>query len=524
MKWRPLIFWALAFAFAATTVWWALYVPRDSRAPLRAIPAGATWVGAHYRLAERWDSMSENPLLASMAGALGVDEEDWEETLASPDTRKFLDTFARDELALAYVPKMRATGRPAWVFAAWLGGRSQRLRWTLKSIKDPTLRPASARNGWRVWVWTPKKMKNGERITFALVEGMVVGCIATDTLGIEDVLACVDGHMTSLAMLPALSVPPAREGADRGWVRVPAEGGWGPPIRYTLEFLDGGRLRGTVTAPGNPVGLRPAPAAHSLDEFSALLGDRPAAALVVDRALAQWWIARAFTNPVGREVAALLRMDGPGAAGFALVGGPYSGRFRAVRLPSVLAGFSAEDPAGVVRGISGAFDRLNAATGWGLIPQPISVGTQRVYAIEATGRSMYAQADVKERIAYVPLERSVVFASNLEALTKIVREAQSGEGPSGRRLDEGMRRMRDRHALAYLWMDLDDGAKLLRLAITAWSLKLLVENPRESLPMRQRLNEAKAWIDALAPQRLLQIWARPRQDSLEYEFMLGEES
>ncbi len=523
MKRRPLTFWALAAAFALATVWWSLHVPRDPRAPFRAIPANATWVSAHDRLVDRWDAMSENPLLASLAGALGIDETDWEETLASPDTKKFLDLLARDELVLAYVPEMRITGRPAWVFAAWLGGRSQRLRWTLKSVKDPALRSASARNGWRVWVWTPKNMKDGERITFSLVEGMVVGCIATDTLGIEDVLACVDGHYTSIATLPALSVAPSREGADRGWVRIPDNGGWAPPARYTLDFLPGGGLRGTMTWPGNPVGARPVPPMNSLDDFSALLGDRPAAALVMDRGLAQRWIAETFTNRIGREAASLLAGDGPGAAGVALVGGPYSGRFRAVRLPSLLAGFSAENPADFVGEIHRAFDRLNAATPWGLIPQPISIGTQRVFAIESTGQSPYADADVKERVAYLALDRSVVFSSNLEALSRIVREAQSGEGPRGTRFADGLRRMRERHALAYLWVDLDDGAKVLRLAITAWSLKLLVENPRESQAMRQRLNEAKAWIDALAPQRRLQIWARPRQDAFEYEFVLGEE-
>lgn len=524
MKRRPITFWALAVAFAVATVWWALYVPRDPRAPLRAIPATATWVSAHHDLAARWDALSENPLLASLAGALGIDEDDWEETIASPDTRRFLQRLARDELVLAYVPEMRMTGRPAWVFSAWLGGRSQRTRWMLKSVKDPALRQAATRNGWRVWVWTPKKMKGGERITFALVEGMLVGCIASDTLGIEDVLACVDGHLTSLADLPALSVAPSREGADRGWVRFPdAQGGWGAPIRYTLDFLAGGGLRGSVVAAGNAVGTRPSPPANSLEDMSALLGDRPAAALVLDRALAGSWIAETFTNRIGREVVALLGGGEPGAAGIALIGGAYSGRFRAVRMPTLIGGFSTTSPTQVVREINAAFDRLNAATTWGLVPQPVPVGTQRVFAIESTGRSPYAEADVKERIAFVPLERSVLFSSNLEALVKLIREAQALDGQrDGHRFADGLRQMRERHALAYLWIDLDEGAKVLRLAVTAWSLKLLIENPRESLPMRQRLNEVKAWIDALAPQRRLQVWARPRQDAFEYEFLLGE--
>ncbi|HMP74804.1 MAG TPA: hypothetical protein PKE12_00770 [Kiritimatiellia bacterium] len=522
MKRRPLLFWALFVLSVVATVWWSLHVPRDPRAPLRAIPVGATWVTAHYNLAGRWDAISAHPLLASVAGALGIEVSEWRELADSADTHKFLQRIARDDVYLAYVPEMRMTGRPAWVFSAWLGGQSQRFRWALKSIKDPTLRRAASRNGWSVWVWTPKGLNNGERVTFALVEGMLVGCMAVDTLGIEDILACYDGYFSSLASMGSLAPVSADDALDRGWVRLPAEAGWGPPIRYTLDFRNDGGLDGTITVAGVPVESRPSPPLGSLDEFSSLLAGHPAAALVLDRSLAHAWLAAAADNPIGREVAALLQGDEPGAAAFALVGGPYSGRFMAVRLPSLLAAYSTPDPAGAQRGIHAAFDRLNAIAPWGLVPQPVLVGTQRVFAIESTGRSAYASLEARERLAYASFTQSMVFSSNVDVLAKLLRE-RGQTAPGDGVLADGMRRMRDQGALGYLWMDLDDGAKLIRLAITAWSLKLLVENPRESQPMRQRLNEAKAWIDALAPQRELRLWVRPRQDTLEYEFQLGGE-
>ncbi len=40
---------------------------------------------------------------------------------------------------------------------------------------------------------------------------------------------------------------------------------------------------------------------------------------------------------------------------------------------------------------------------------------------------------------------------------------------------------------------------MVRLGVTAWSLKLLLEDAQGSQATRQRMNEFKAWMDALAP-------------------------
>lgn len=523
MKRRPLIFWLLLAASIGTIVWWALYVHRDPQAPLRAIPANATWLALHNNLAARWDAISDNPLIASIAGALDIEAEEWQEIAGSEDTRKFLNILARDEVALAYVPEMRATGREAWVFSSWLGGRSQRLRWTLNSIKDPALRRASARNGWHVWVWTPKGMKNGARVTLAIVEGMLVGCISDETIAIEDVLECYDRRLPSLVGGGEVVGALTSDSPDRGWVRLPRSGGWGARIHYKLTFLEQGGLAGAVYVPGAPVFTTPAPATNSLNELSDILRDHPVAALVLDRGLAREWVQEAYPNPVGSEIAGLLGGEESGAVALALVGDPYSGRFMAVRLPGLLAAVTTPDPSKAALGISAALDRLNARYPWGLVPYSTAVGTQRVIAIESTGRTTYAKVDDKERLAFAPLQQSLLFSSNLETLTKLLREAHAAPPADSGRFSRGLQRMRDHHALGYFWVDLQQGSKVLRLAVTAWSLKLLVEDPQGSQPARQKLNEAKAWIDALAPQKTLQLWVRPRQEFLEYEFRLGGE-
>lgn len=523
MKRRPVIFWVLLFAGIVGTIWWALYVPRDMQALLRVVPAQATWLTTHDNLAGRWKDIAANPLLASVAGALEMEPEEWQEQATAKDTKSFLHLLARDEIVLAYVPEMRSTGAPAWVFSAWLGGRSQRLRWTLYSLNDPSLRQAASRNGWGVWVWTPKGMKDGSRITLSLVEGMLIGCISTDTLAIEDVLACYDRQLPSLAEDAGATTSLTIDSADRGWFRMPGQNRWGPRYYYSLKFLPGGALAGTVYAPGAPSIAAPILPANSLNDFSEIMRDIPSVALVADRSLVRTWIAESFNTPIGREVAGLLHGEDAGAVALSLVGDPYSGRFMAVRLPTLLAAFSAADPAQVAKNISGAFDRLNALYPWGLVPQPVLVGTQRVYAVEATGESTYSKMDAKERLAYAPLRESVLFSSNLEGLTGLLRDAQHAPVAGTGRFAEGVQRMRSGHALGYLWIDLERSAKLLRLAVTAWSLKLMIEDPVGSQPTRQKLNEAKAWIDSLAPQKTLQLWVRPRQDLLEYEFRLGGE-
>lgn len=64
--------------------------------------------------------------------------------------------------------------------------------------------------------------------------------------------------------------------------------------------------------------------------------------------------------------------------------------------------------------------------------------------------------------------------------------------------------VQDGSARACLWFDAAEGARVARLGVTAWSLKLLLEDPQGSQPTRQRLNDFKAWMDALAP--LGQLW------------------
>lgn len=518
MKRRALVFWPLALAFTAACLAWLWYVPYQPALLHKAVPASADILGAHYNLQGRWDAVAGHPLVRRLLDSLGVDRSGLDQLGRDPAFRRLLKLAASDEVLIAHVPRMRSTGEPAWVFAAWLGGHSQRARWMLKSLTHPELKRAATRNGWLVWVWAPRELK-GKRVTFALVEGMLVGCVAEETLGIDDLLAGVDGHAVTLADRPWLYVAGARaEGElDRGWYRD-ARGALFP---FRFELTPAGGLRARVETPWDlppPAGGGVTGSTGRLSGFSQLVGNRAVAVAAVDRTWLRQGLMMGWTNIVGREVAGLVAGDSEGPVGLALLGGEYSGRFMAVRLPTLVVG-AAGSPVTQTRYVLGALDRINAVTRWGLVAAPVMVESIPAFAIEATGDSVYARLDRDEILAYTPTVDGLVFASNLATLERLLKERASAGGKAGLpELDLGPAGT----TRGQLWFDAAEGAKVVRLGVTAWSLKLLLEDPQGSQATRQRLNEFKAWMDLLVPLGYVRLDVEDKQGRVVLNLQTGE--
>ena len=513
MKRRALLFWLLAVTFTAASIAWLFYVPRQPGLLYRAIPASATFLSAHREVSGRWDGLAAHPLFLSLVETMGAEPGEVAKISRDEGFRRLLDILGTEDLFLSYVPRMRSTGEPAWVFASWLGGRSQRVRWMLKSMQSPELKRAAPRNGWLVWVWTPRELK-GQRVTFSLVEGMVVGCVAPQTMGIDDLLAGVDGHALSLADRPHLYIPEDLPDADRGWYRD-AQGELFP---FTLSLTPEGGLRAGLETPwalpasvstGEVTGLR---------SFTSLVGDRAVAAASVDRTLVRRWLTSSFTNEIARELSGLLAGPGEGAVALALLGGDYSGRFMAVRLPTLLAS-AVGSPVAQNQFVSAALDRLNAATRWGLVAAPQPAGAAPVFAIEATGGGFYANLAREEHLAFTPTDDGLLFASNLATLERLLRErsAATNRPPA----DQAWAPAPPAASRGFLWFNAVEGAKVVRLGVTAWSLKLLLEDPQGSQATRQRMNDFKAWMDTLAPLGQVRIGLEERDQRAVFTLQAG---
>jgi hypothetical protein len=503
MKRRALVFWSLLLIFGAASLYWLVQTPRVPGQLHRAIPASATFLSFHQDLNGRWDAVVAHPLLLGLMESLGTERSEVERISRDPGFRRLLKLLGSDDLLLAYVPRMRSNGEAAWVFSSWLGGHSQRVRWMLNSSRLPEIKRAATRNGWQVWVWAPRELK-GQRITFALAEGLVVGCVAAETVGIDDALACLDGHAGSVADRPGLYLAEAGQASDRGWFRNAR----GELFPFTLALTPQGGVQAAVQTPWP---LPPAVSASTgtviqLDGWSELVGSHAVAAAAFDRSLVRDWLRATFTNAIGQEVAGLLAGDTEGTVGLALLGGEYSGRFMAVRLPTLVAGV-AGSPVAQTKYVLGALDRLNVLMRWGLVAAPTLIGSTPVYAIEATAGGIYAQLAREEHIAYTPTASGLVFASNLATVERLIRE-RSGTNVVARPWQQGLEQLAHGQARGFLWFDAAEGAKVVRLGVTAWSLKLLLEDPQGTQETRQRMNDFKAWMDTLSPLGQITIgWA-----------------
>lgn len=526
---RSPLFWLVALLFAGLTVWWTLHVPYAPEQVWKAIPAEAVFVSEHRDLAARWDAFSHNPFTRSLLTTVGLTPPVLQDLSSDPDSREWLELLTERDAVLAFVPALGDYREPAWVFASWLGGRSQRLRWSLAWQRGGGFKRGPAHHGRPYWVVENVDLGGEHQLTIAFVEGMIVGCLSRHPEAIREVLDTYDGLMPSVAEV--------RDVSARGpWCTDPAapDRGWFDPaslerprptdrrlVAYEFSELSHDTLAGQICS------AAPFPFAQSTasrlrtDGLDEVLGDLPQAVVVAQSAMllpalegekSPYWV---------RQCAELLRAQKSATVMLAVLGDEYSGRFRGIRVPTLMIGIPVPDVAQAVEWVPAAFDRLNARYRWGLISRELAAGDQRFFVIEGTVSSNSASLTLDERPAYAVVGKWLLFSSNLDALRKVAafagREAAAGGSPAW------ARSMNEVPAPAYGWMDLARGGKNLRLAVTTYALKLLLEDPRGTYRVRQQLNDAKAWIDALMPLQICRFWIRSDGTMMEAKFRMGKD-
>lgn len=530
MRRRSLFFWPLVAACLVLGVWWVLYVPYAPQRMYAAIPSGATFVSQHLDLVERWDAFSRNPVTRSLLSSAGLKASELKDLTEDPESRAWFRKLASRDVVVAFVPALGDFGEPAWVFASWIGGRSQRLRWTLSWQHVPgytRIKPHRGRPCWRV---STPDLDPGLTVTISFVEGMLVGCVAKSTRAIGDVLDACDGLQPSMARredFPSSGAWCSNSGAlDRGWVDMAhlgkqGEGGLGT-LAYEFSDLTPTSLVGLLCG---PVPALPATApgqASDSESLGRLFGDLPLALGVARTALLMPLVDETASPAWARVVRDVVKREGSETAAVALFGGEYGGRFKAIKVPAIVVGIPVANAEQALARVAEALDRLNARYRWGLIPRDVAVGSNHVYAIEGTAVPSYAVLTLEEKPAYAVCGGWLLLASNLGSLGKLVaRYAEAGAVPTPRAAAWTRGADAAGNAPCYGWIDLVQGGKTVRLAITTYSLKLFLEDPEGTHRARQRLNEVKAWIDALAPLKNCRFWITPRRETIEVRFSMG---
>ena len=245
---------ALAVFFIAVTGY-LFWMPYDPASMYRAIPADAALVSSHQNLSQRWPQLVTNIWLNPFLGA----EETSGQTPA-PNTLlsvSRLIRLARYDTLLAYLPAPGGTGKPTWMAASWIGGWSPCMRWALfwgrwpgsqwLGIKE--LGTFGSRTMWGLQ--TP--LADGQRISFACGDGVLLACLSPDPAAIRYVLMAYDGLIPSTRALPELRTMPEPVFPDVVWCQ------WQGPTSTEQFTLTGALSRFDDQGLAAIIRLRPSP-------------------------------------------------------------------------------------------------------------------------------------------------------------------------------------------------------------------------------------------------------------------------
>lgn len=510
---RSPLFWLVAVAFAASLGWWFVTIPQYRRDLFSCVPAQAGVLLRVNDAAGRWPVWAANPAISGLLAALGAGSNVAARAGADDSLTEWLEAVAPGESAVAYLPSMGPAREPAWIMVSWIGGRSQRLRWMLKTGRIRGAKRLFSRNGHVAWQLPAPGLAPGMYLTVGAPEGHVVTCLSRDLGALLDVFDTYDGLAPSATTLE-------REPPELGGVELRGEyqhfGSWSlPPQRWSFAVTRAdatsfaARVRGPwphawPETPGetNAVPLWNPAARHAVLQIRA------------DRELAIGTLRGLLGDP---QVLfdELIRRDASGALDLQLVDGPYAGRARGLRLPTAVAALPVMDEAATAARIRVILDQANRIYRWGLVPHDIQAGPFHGMAIESTADTPYARFDLHERAACLVTNGVFVFGSNTEGLTNLLLAVAAAPEPPESRI------ALDATAAADLWVDLRGGAKPLRVLLTAWSL-MLDDRRAETEERSRQLNEAKDWVDSLAPLGQLRCTLRREGAFAAVEIQTGE--
>ena len=246
----------------------------------------------------------------------------------------------------------------------------------------------------------------------------------------------------------------------------------------------------------------------------ALVGGHPEAAYALTMPHVPMSVRRVFQGlyETGMQDALLL----------AVSGGAYAGTSMGISVPALTLAWPVADETAALQRVQDLFDELNAAYRWGVVAGRERVLDTSVYVIESAAHTPYARFRSPERIAYTVVDGWFFVSSHAAPLMRLVERYHGPEALFD--ADEGgwQDAVRQGNAALAGHVNIQGGARTLRLAISAWSIKLLFDDPAESRETRQRLNEARAWIDTLEPLAKADLWLEEKSGQLRLGFRLGE--
>jgi len=507
----------LALIFIAGIVFSIWFTPRRSQALFACIPAEADLVSIHRGAAGRLEGLLENALFASLVEATGLRRTDLVELLSDPESRAWLDRIAARELLLAHLPNQGFAGAPAWALAAWIGPESLRLRWSIGISAPPEARLGTVA-GTEIWQFELAGLPPGKRLYCALGEGLFLATIADTADGIQQMVLCYQGRALALAdTRPELAERAAADLARYADQLLYFTDRAEPAVvqaRFSSIHAEG--LSGLLSfpRPGAPEPSAPtAPAARPLVEWR-----QPLLQAACGRDTLRG-LAREFADhPLGMIALALAEKAQSGPLFIGLFGDDKQGRMKGFRIPGLLAALPVADEQAARDLVLERIDRINAIYSLGLIHTRSQLADSLIYRVAGTRDNIYGELPPEEQAAFMLRNGFLLIGSHPLLLEQI---ASDSFGTDSDLLRQYL--VRDGDEADFVWIDLERGAKALRLALALYSMQLVEDAPESSRLIRERIALARDWVEACAPYGEAMIWISPKDETLVLNFEMGRE-
>ena len=507
---RRRVFRALLTAFVILFLGWMAYEPYDPDRAFETIPATATLVSVHRGLAAEWPALVRNPAITNLLGAAGVKPDDVAKLATDPETLSWIRQLTAHETVFAYVPLLGYQNRSGWVFASRIGGgESLKLRLQLIFARSSDFLPFRVEGGRTVYLTSAKFSQPGQRLSLALVDGYLVGCVSLYPLGARALLETGDRYpwkpslKTSGQLARARALLPGELPAHWGWLILPgvgvSDGAVPDMLAYTLDLAGDRHIALHAVASSALPGAAESLSAARLAPATRLLGDSPDLIAVLPLASVSSLLlgsdAPLWTEPV-RSLLATTNVHSGTLAVVALLNPAHSSRIRGplgatlgaltkgIKVPTLVLGFQTASGEETDARLDAALNQLNARYGSSLTRSPALGDDGAVTVIQEMKSGFYSQFEPEERIACTLSDGWLFICSNATILKKRLAARAPTDTPAAAAPDWALAAVRPPSAAA-AWLNLKAAGKSIRDAAAAATLVAIATEGQKTDPNSQ---------------------------------------
>jgi len=500
-------------------VWWVFHIPFDADRVQRAIPPDVTLLSEHHELGGRWPTLARNPLLLAAAGYTNAADAAQAGAPLDPALCRLLRFTAPRYTLTAWSPHEQA-----WIAVSWLGWRSQLLRFALTFRLVRGFEPVRDGGPLRSWRQPAPPHSAGRYLSIGVADGVLTVARSNDS---ETALRLLLHMEYTGAPAPAvqrrLQSPWHASDKDRAWIQWDlADGGndGRQELALSVATADERRTVGWFRLSGaEPMaGLSTAPAAMDCWDLPLrILPDRPVMAMLMrpDSARPLAWLNPYLRHADRVIVRALENTAAELPACFvAVLGNELSGRILSLRVPSIVVGWRLAPHADVTSGIKRVLDAFNAVDRLGLVARETRLAGRPATVIDSSQEGILAGMEIREKPVLMVEAGWLLAASCAESLERLLLEQRPPAFPGRPAWRIGERE----GSPASVFVDAAGAEQSLRHALAVYELSLQMEGGRAAQQERQRLNDIRFRLAALARAGDLTITAASRGAALEGRF------